>query len=137
MPSIISWPRSKADARRLSYYYKQIISLYGDDKLDENDIETLNLLRSNIVDAYSRGKLDKKHYESLKNEISIVYEKIFRNRIDDSLNNNNIMRATTTTKKRALDGIRIHDLRFTEPSRLLQKKKKKEDQKTDGIHIFL
>jgi hypothetical protein len=47
----------------------------------------------------------------LKNEISILYEKIFRNRSDDSLNNNNIMRATTTGKKRALDGIRTHDLR--------------------------
>jgi hypothetical protein len=90
IPSIIGWIKSKMDARKLNYYHKKIASLYGDvGKLDKNDIEPLNRLRSSILDAYSKGKINEKHYESLKNETSILYEKIFRNRINDSLNNNN------------------------------------------------
>jgi YVTN family beta-propeller protein len=88
IPSIIGWARSKGDARKLNYYHKQIATLYRDGKLDENDIKPLNRLRSNILDAYSEGKINEKHYESLKDEISILYEKIFRNRIV-SLGNDN------------------------------------------------
>jgi hypothetical protein len=72
-----------------------------DTKLDENDIEPLNRLRSRILDAYSKGKINEKHYESLKNETSILYEKIFRNRINDSLNNNNPSNKKTTEEQLA------------------------------------
>ncbi|HEX5978529.1 MAG TPA: YncE family protein, partial [Nitrososphaeraceae archaeon] len=89
IPSIIGWTKSKRDVGKLNYYHKQITSLYGDGKLDENDIGALDRLRSNIVDAYSKGKLNEKHYDSLRNETSILYDKIFRKRIDDALNNNN------------------------------------------------
>ena len=90
------------DARKLNYYHKKIASLYGDDgKLDENDIEPLNRLRSSILDAYSKGKINEKHYESLKNETSILYEKIFRNRINIPLNNNNQFNKKTTEKQLA------------------------------------
>ncbi len=100
IPSIVSWIKSKMDARKLNYYHKKIASLYGDDdKLDENDIEPLNQLRSSILDAYSKGKINEKHYESLKNETSILYEKIFRNRINDSLNNNNSPSNAKTTEE--------------------------------------
>lgn len=89
IPSIIGWTKSKMDSRKLNSYHVQINSLYGDDvKLDANDIEPLNTLRNNILDAYSKGKISEKHYESLRNETSIIYEKIFRNRIHDALNKN-------------------------------------------------
>jgi YVTN family beta-propeller protein len=96
IPSIVSWFKSKRDAKKLSYYHKETASLHkkigsmkGDDKPDENDMKTLNELRNNIADAYSHGKLSEKHYESLRNETSVLYEKTFRERINHSLNNNN------------------------------------------------
>ncbi len=90
IPSIVGWIKSKMDARKLKYYHKKIASLYEDDgKQNENDIEPLNRLRSSILNAYSEGNLIEKHYESLKNETTLLYEKIFRNRINDSLNNDN------------------------------------------------
>ena len=90
IPSIVGWIKSKMDARKLNHYHKKVATLYEDDgKLNENDIEPLNQLRSSILDAYSKGKINEKHYESLKNETSILYEKIYRNRINNSLNNNN------------------------------------------------
>jgi YVTN family beta-propeller protein len=88
IPSIISWTKSKKDVRKLNYYHKQIASLYADGRLDENDIGALDKLRGNIVDAYSEGKINEKHYENLKNEISVLYEKIFRKRLNDTLKNN-------------------------------------------------
>jgi hypothetical protein len=89
IPSIIGWTRSKRDVRKLNYFHKQISLLNGDGKVDEKDIESLDQLRGNIIDAYSRGNLNEKHYENLKNETSVYYEKIFRRRIDDALNNSN------------------------------------------------
>jgi hypothetical protein len=70
IPSIIGWFKSKLDVRKLNYYHEKIVTLYGDGKLDENDIEPLNQLRSNIGDAYSEGKINEKHYELLNEDIS-------------------------------------------------------------------
>jgi hypothetical protein len=53
-----------------------------DRQLDENDIESLDRLRGNIIDSYSKGKLNENQYESLRNEISTLYEEIFRKRIN-------------------------------------------------------
>jgi hypothetical protein len=47
-----------------------LASLYGDGKLDENDIETMDRLRSRVLDAYSEGKINEKHYELLNEDIS-------------------------------------------------------------------
>ena len=99
IPSIIGWTKSKADARKLNYYHKQITSLYGDGKVDGNDIEALNRIRTSILDAHAKGKINDKHYEILRNEISILYEKIFRKRIDDSLNNNSPANDKTTQEQ--------------------------------------
>jgi YVTN family beta-propeller protein len=91
IPSIVGWIKSKMDARKLNYYHKKIVSLYGDDgKLDENDIESLNRLRSSILDAYSKGKLNEKHYTYLVNNISMLYQEVFKKEIDslNSLTNN-------------------------------------------------
>jgi YVTN family beta-propeller protein len=89
IPGIIGWIKSKMDVRKLNFYHKQITSLYRDGKLDENDIEPLDKLRQSIVNGYSTGNLNEKHYENLKDETSILYDKIFRKRLDDALNNNN------------------------------------------------
>jgi polyribonucleotide nucleotidyltransferase len=90
IPSIVGWIKSKTDVRKLNYYHKKIASLYVDNgKLDENDIGPLNQLRSRILDSYSKGKINEKHYESLKNETSLLYEKIFRNRINSVYNQSN------------------------------------------------
>ena len=82
IPSIVGWFKSKRDAKKLNYFHKQIASLYQDGKLDENDIEALDRLRNEIRDAYSEGKINEKHYESLRGEISTLYEEIFRKKID-------------------------------------------------------
>jgi YVTN family beta-propeller protein len=98
IPSIIGWARSKKDVRKLNYYHKQIASIYGDGKLDEDDIERLDQLTSSVIDAYSEGKINEKHYESLKNEISILYEEIFRKKIG-LLDNNNPSNNKATQKQ--------------------------------------
>jgi YVTN family beta-propeller protein len=85
IPSIIGWTKSRSDLRKLNGYHKQIASLYSDGKLDEKDIGPLDRLTSSILDAYSKGKINERHYESLRSEISILYEKIFRKRIEDIL----------------------------------------------------
>ncbi len=41
------------------------------------------------MDAYSKGKINEKHYESLRNEISTLYEEIFRKKIDSLDNDKN------------------------------------------------
>ena len=75
IPSIIAWARSKADVRKLNYFHKQIASLYGDGKLDEDDFEPLDQLRSSIMDAYSEGKINEKHYDLLNKAISNLESK--------------------------------------------------------------
>jgi hypothetical protein len=54
----------------LNHYYKQITLLCSAGKLDENDLEPLNRLRSNILGVYSRGKINEKHYDLLNKDIS-------------------------------------------------------------------
>jgi hypothetical protein len=65
LPTISGWARSKTDVEEFAYYHKEITTLYDDGKLDENDIESLNRLRSRVLNAYSKGTLNEKHYESL------------------------------------------------------------------------
>lgn len=49
--------------------------------LDEKDIPRLNLLNKNITDYYAAGKINNDQYAYLKNEVSIVYEEIFKMRL--------------------------------------------------------
>ena len=56
-------------------------SLYNNGKLDENDIGRLNRINKNIINAYSEGKINNEQYSNLKNEISVLYEEIYRKRI--------------------------------------------------------
>ena len=70
------------DARIILGIETIIAFLYRDyGKLDENDIEPLNRLRSSILDAYSEGKLNERHYESLVNNISMLYQEVFKKEI--------------------------------------------------------
>jgi YVTN family beta-propeller protein len=82
IPSIIGWTRSKGDIRKLNHYHQRIKLLYDDGKLDENDIDPLDKLKIDITDAYSKGKINELHYINLKKEISILYEEIFKKRIE-------------------------------------------------------
>ncbi len=54
------------------------------EKLPDNN-ESLKIL-GQIADAYTRGKITNEHYLSLKNEISVLYEDIFKSEIE-SLDN--------------------------------------------------
>ena len=51
-------------------------------------MKDLDKLKTDITDAPSTGKINELHYNSLKDEISILYEEIFKKRIE-SLNSNN------------------------------------------------
>jgi YVTN family beta-propeller protein len=81
IPSIIGWIKTRTDVRKLNYYHKKIHSLYDDGKLDENDIEPLNKLKGKISDSYSQGKINAEHYSNLKDEISLLYQELFKKRI--------------------------------------------------------
>jgi YVTN family beta-propeller protein len=81
IPSIVGWVKSKREAKKLKYFHRQIATLNGEGKLDENHIRKLDVLRGEIADAYSKGKLNEKHYERLQGEISTLYEEIFRRKI--------------------------------------------------------
>jgi len=39
-------------------------------------------LKIDITDAYSKGSINELHYNSLKNEVSILYEEIFKKRFE-------------------------------------------------------
>ena len=56
--------------------------MYDDGKLDQDDIQSLDNLRSDISDAYAKGKINDQHYTNLKDEISILYEEIYQKKID-------------------------------------------------------
>ncbi len=56
--------------------------MYGDGKLDINDIEELNKLNDCIAEEYTRGRINKEQYNKLGEEISINYRKVFAKEID-------------------------------------------------------
>jgi YVTN family beta-propeller protein len=88
LPTIIGSINSKKQSNVVSRYHQRIKSniKYDDDKIDEKDIKDLDERKDDIADDYSKAKINEKHYESLKCEISILYEKIFRKMIN-SLDN--------------------------------------------------
>jgi hypothetical protein len=56
--------------------------VYGDGKVDEGDINTLDELNKSISDSYAAGKINNDQYTSLKNEVSAAYQKFFKKRIE-------------------------------------------------------
>jgi YVTN family beta-propeller protein len=84
IPSIISSHRSKKQIKRLNSYHQEMNSLYDDGKLDESDFNRLDILNHNISDAYSEGKINNEQYMNLRKEISILYEEIYKKRIEST-----------------------------------------------------
>jgi uncharacterized membrane protein len=77
--------KSKTQTRRANQYHKRIHSLYtGNNKLYENN-KTLDTLKTDIKNAYAEGKISEQHYNNLKDETSILYERAYKKKID-SLN---------------------------------------------------
>jgi hypothetical protein len=102
IPGIITWSKSKSHIKRLHDYHKRIDSLYSDGKLDVAHFNSLDELNRNIGDGYARGKITDQHYTNLKNEISLLYEEIFKKRIDSlngKINDENITRSLTEIKE--------------------------------------
>jgi hypothetical protein len=82
IPSIIGWIKTARDVRKLNYFHRRIFSLYEDGKLGDKDIEPLNKIKITISDAYAKGKINSEHYSNLKDEIYILYQEIYNNKID-------------------------------------------------------
>jgi YVTN family beta-propeller protein len=108
IPSIIGWTKSKRDVGKLNSYHKQIARLNDDGRLDEKDIEALDQLRNDIGNAYSEGKLNEKHYETLRGEISTLYEEIFRKKISalDGKNNYSVVKRPIQEQMARIKGIK-------------------------------
>jgi hypothetical protein len=93
------------------------------------DLDKLNV---DIADSYSKGNINEKHYERLNNEISILYDKIFRRNIES------LMKSTkgniTEQWKTVEDKIEIahSEQKFTETQFNLLRKKISDVEKRDA-----
>jgi YVTN family beta-propeller protein len=87
-PTIIGWRKAKKEGRRVHAHHLVIKSLYNDGKVDENDIPSLDELKDDIMEDYAKGNINEHHYNNLNNTISILYEEIYKKKID-SLNGKN------------------------------------------------
>lgn len=87
IPSIIGAVKNTRQSRKSNQYYERINHLYSDGKLDENDIADLDILKTDITTASMKGKISEQHSANLKNEISVLYEKIYKNKIESSNSN--------------------------------------------------
>ncbi|MGE5661319.1 MAG: YncE family protein [Ignavibacteriales bacterium] len=81
IPAVVGWIKSKKQTSRLNSFHQQMPLVYGDGKLDKKDTNKLNLLNRNISDSYAAGKISNEQYTSLKNEVSLAYQEIFKKRI--------------------------------------------------------
>jgi YVTN family beta-propeller protein len=90
IPSIIGWTKLKSDVKKLNHYHKKIKSLYDDGNLDENDLRSLDDLKNKITDEYAKGKINELHYNNLKSEISLLYDKIFRKKLESRISTSDI-----------------------------------------------
>jgi uncharacterized membrane protein len=82
IPSIIGWTKSNIQGRRVHGFHKSIGLLYTDGRLDESDIANLDAIKGEISNAYAKGKITDQHYANLKDEISVLYEEIYKKKID-------------------------------------------------------
>jgi YVTN family beta-propeller protein len=81
IPAVVGWIKSKKQTSRLNSFHQQMPLVYGDSKLDKKDTNKLNILNRNISDSYAAGKISNEQYTSLKNEVSLAYQEIFKKRI--------------------------------------------------------
>jgi hypothetical protein len=82
-------------------FRKRIDSLNGTSSSKRPSEEQLARIRNEVEYAFSKGKINEKHYDNLKNEISLCYDKIFRKRIKDSSNNNSSLIKRNTQEQLA------------------------------------
>jgi YVTN family beta-propeller protein len=90
IPSIIGWIKGRRQRRSANRYYQKINCLYDDGKLDENGIKSLDRLKTDLTYVYARGKISQQHYTDLKSEVSVLYEEIYKKKLD-SLSRNTIL----------------------------------------------
>ncbi len=89
IPSIVGWVRAKRQGGKAYHYYKRINYLNSNSRLEENEITDLYKLERDITYGYTKGKINEQHYSNLKSEISVLYEEIYKKKID-SLTGNEI-----------------------------------------------
>lgn len=82
IPSIIGWVKSNRENRRLHSYHKRINNLSSDGKLDQDDIGSLDVIKRTLAGDYAKGKIGENHYSNMKSEISVLYEEIYKKKID-------------------------------------------------------
>jgi YVTN family beta-propeller protein len=85
IPGIVSSITRKRQLNNVGGFHKHITSLYDDKQLDKKDIESLDKIKRDISNAYSTGKIGNEHHDNLNNEISMLYQEVFKKEID-SLN---------------------------------------------------
>jgi len=81
-PTVIGWRKAKKEGRRVQTHHLGIKSLYDDGKVDEEDIPRLDRLKEDIMDDYANGSISEQHYNNLNNKISVLYEEIYKKKID-------------------------------------------------------
>jgi YVTN family beta-propeller protein len=81
IPAVFGWFKSKRQSSRLNSYHREI-NLFG-----KGNTERLNKSYIMITNGYSEGKINNEQYTNLKTEISILYEEIYKKRIDSSVGN--------------------------------------------------
>ena len=89
-PTIVSSLKSRKEAKIVTAYHNTIESLYNDNKIDEQDMKQLDKLKYDIANDYAKGKISDKQYENTKNEISKLYQEIYKKRVDTSKNASNV-----------------------------------------------
>jgi YVTN family beta-propeller protein len=112
IPSLVRWTRTRADTKKSDYYYQKIKSLYNDGSLDENDLKDLDKLKIDITDAHSKGKINELHYNNFKNEISVLYEEIFKKRIKSLSSNNDQLEEIKSRIKDAYSKGKLTELHY-------------------------
>jgi len=63
-------------------YYAKTNMLYNDGRLNENDIYSLDQLKYDLRDTYANGKIRERDYKLLNDNISLLYEEIYKKKID-------------------------------------------------------
>jgi len=68
--------------QRVHMYYAKTNMLYNDGRLNENDIYSLDQLKYDLRDTYANGKIRERDYKLLNDNISLLYEEIYKKKID-------------------------------------------------------
>jgi YVTN family beta-propeller protein len=81
-PAVIGWRKAKKEGGRVQTHHLVIKSIYDDGKVDEKDLPHLDKLKDDIMDDYANGNISEQHYTNLNNKVSVLYEEIYKKKID-------------------------------------------------------